>query len=78
MTRHTFHAITSPIRASKPLRFPNTTRSDRHDLKHLPSSHEPHSSVKSTRIPKYNVKRSEPYPNIKSTRIPIYNAKRPF
>ncbi|KAF7808147.1 uncharacterized protein G2W53_040308 [Senna tora] len=28
----------------------------RHDLKHLPSNHEPHSSVKSTRIPKYNVK----------------------
>ncbi|KAF7821587.1 hypothetical protein G2W53_027042 [Senna tora] len=47
MTSHTFHGITSPIVAFNPLGFPNTTRSDR-----------PNSCVKSTRIPKYNVKRS--------------------
>ncbi|KAF7807543.1 uncharacterized protein G2W53_039704 [Senna tora] len=39
----TFHTITSPIRALNPIRFSNTTRSDR---------------IKSTRIPKYNAKRS--------------------
>ncbi|KAF7808122.1 uncharacterized protein G2W53_040283 [Senna tora] len=31
MTWQTFHAITSLIRALKPLGFPNTTRSDRFD-----------------------------------------------
>ncbi|KAF7807371.1 uncharacterized protein G2W53_039532 [Senna tora] len=30
----------------------------RHDLTHLPRDHEPHSSIKSTQIPKYNAKRS--------------------
>ncbi|KAF7821392.1 uncharacterized protein G2W53_026847 [Senna tora] len=58
MTWHTFLAITSPIRALKPLGFPNPTRSDLHDLPHLPWDHEPHSSFKSTRIPKYKAKRS--------------------
>ncbi|KAF7832162.1 uncharacterized protein G2W53_014495 [Senna tora] len=29
MTSPTFHAITSPIRASNPLGIPNTTQSDR-------------------------------------------------
>ncbi|KAF7807542.1 uncharacterized protein G2W53_039703 [Senna tora] len=28
----------------------------RHNLSHLSCDHEPHSSIKSTRIPKYNVK----------------------
>ncbi|KAF7842083.1 uncharacterized protein G2W53_004381 [Senna tora] len=27
-------------------------------MTHLPRDHEPHSSIKSTRIPKYNAKRS--------------------
>ncbi|KAF7808166.1 uncharacterized protein G2W53_040327 [Senna tora] len=58
MTWHTFHAITSPIRALNPLGFLNTTRSDRHVLTHPPSDHEPHSSRKATRIPKYNAERS--------------------
>ncbi|KAF7807353.1 uncharacterized protein G2W53_039514 [Senna tora] len=88
--RLTFHAITSLIRALKPLGFPNTTRSDRHDLTNLPSDHEPHSSFKSTQIPKYNAMQSnvfiqdlkhlscehEPHPRNKTTRIPKYNAKR--
>ncbi|KAF7832017.1 uncharacterized protein G2W53_014350 [Senna tora] len=56
--RSTFHAITSPIRALNPLGFQNTTRSDRHDLTHLPFDRESRSSIKSTRIPKYNAKRS--------------------
>ncbi|KAF7821393.1 uncharacterized protein G2W53_026848 [Senna tora] len=30
----------------------------RHDLTHLPSDHEPHSSIKSTQIRKYNSNRS--------------------
>ncbi|KAF7812420.1 uncharacterized protein G2W53_033396 [Senna tora] len=30
----------------------------RHDFTLLPCDHESHSSIKSTRIPKYNVKRS--------------------
>ncbi|KAF7812576.1 uncharacterized protein G2W53_033552 [Senna tora] len=33
MTSHTFHAIMSPIRASQPLGFPNTTLSDRFNRK---------------------------------------------
>ncbi|KAF7839155.1 uncharacterized protein G2W53_007637 [Senna tora] len=35
-----------------------------------------HSSIKSTRIPKYNAKRSESHSSLKVTRIPKYNAKR--
>ncbi|KAF7841523.1 uncharacterized protein G2W53_003821 [Senna tora] len=31
MTSHSFHAITTPIRALNPLGFANTTRSDRFD-----------------------------------------------
>ncbi|KAF7832919.1 uncharacterized protein G2W53_015252 [Senna tora] len=56
----------------------------------LPRDHEPNSRIKSTRISKYNAKRSnlfihdltnlpydhEPYSSNKSTRIPKYNAKR--
>ncbi|KAF7844454.1 uncharacterized protein G2W53_001359 [Senna tora] len=30
----------------------------RHDLTHLPYDHKPNSSIRSTRIPKYNAKRS--------------------
>ncbi|KAF7821436.1 uncharacterized protein G2W53_026891 [Senna tora] len=48
----------------------------RHDLTHLPDDHEPHSSIKSTRTPKYNAKLSEPHSSIKSTRILKYNVKR--
>ncbi|KAF7808098.1 uncharacterized protein G2W53_040259 [Senna tora] len=63
----------TPIRAINPLGFANTTRSDRsfdiqsrfaiqnvyrHDLTDLPYDHEPGLSMKSTRIPKYNAKRS--------------------
>ncbi|KAF7808148.1 uncharacterized protein G2W53_040309 [Senna tora] len=58
MTWRTFHAITSPIRALSLLGFPNTTQSNRRDLTHLPCDHEPHLSIKSTRIPKYNAKRA--------------------
>ncbi|KAF7812412.1 uncharacterized protein G2W53_033388 [Senna tora] len=58
MTSNTFHAISSPIQALSPLGFPNTTRSDRQDFKHLPLDHESHSSIQSTRISKYNAKRS--------------------
>ncbi|KAF7839129.1 uncharacterized protein G2W53_007611 [Senna tora] len=47
----------------------------RHDLTHLPCYHESHSGIKSTRIPKYNAKRSESHWSIKCTRIPKYNAK---
>ncbi|KAF7807546.1 uncharacterized protein G2W53_039707 [Senna tora] len=54
----TFHVITIPIRELNQLGFPNTTRSDRHDLTHLPCDHEPHLSIKYTRIPKYNAKRA--------------------
>ncbi|KAF7807547.1 uncharacterized protein G2W53_039708 [Senna tora] len=53
----TFHAIRSPVRALNPIGFPNTTGSDRDDMRHLPCNHEPHSSIKSARIPKYNAKR---------------------
>ncbi|KAF7808149.1 uncharacterized protein G2W53_040310 [Senna tora] len=48
----------SPIRPLNPHGLPNTTRSDRHDLIHLASDDETHSSIKSTQIPKYNAKRS--------------------
>ncbi|KAF7808094.1 uncharacterized protein G2W53_040255 [Senna tora] len=54
--RSSFHAIMSPIRAINPIGYPNTRRSDRHDLTDLPCNHETHSSIKSTRIPKYNAK----------------------
>ncbi|KAF7821440.1 uncharacterized protein G2W53_026895 [Senna tora] len=57
MTCHTFHAITSPIPEINPLGFRNTTQSHRHDLTQLPRDDEAHSSIKYTRIPKYNVKR---------------------
>ncbi|KAF7808082.1 uncharacterized protein G2W53_040243 [Senna tora] len=88
MSRHTFHAITSPIRGLNPLGFTKnakqsfsltcpSTRLNRcfissfeidsrfsihnvfqHDLTHIPCNHKSHSSIKSTRIPKYNAKRS--------------------
>ncbi|KAF7832170.1 uncharacterized protein G2W53_014503 [Senna tora] len=48
----------------------------RHHLKHLPCNRKSHSSIKSTRIPKCNAKRSESNSSIKSTRIPYYNARR--
>ncbi|KAF7812418.1 uncharacterized protein G2W53_033394 [Senna tora] len=54
MTSHTFHAIKSLIRDLNPLGFPSTTRSDRT----LPCDHDSPLSIKSTRIPKYNGKRS--------------------
>ncbi|KAF7832924.1 uncharacterized protein G2W53_015257 [Senna tora] len=85
MASHTIHAITCLIRALNPAGFPNTTRSDRHDLTHLPWDHEPNLSIKSTQIPTYNAKRQdfrhlrcdhEPHSRIKSTRTPKYNAKR--
>ncbi|KAF7831953.1 uncharacterized protein G2W53_014286 [Senna tora] len=47
-----------PIRALNTLGFENATRSDRHDFTHLPCDHDSHSNIKSTRIPKYNAKRS--------------------
>ncbi|KAF7802304.1 uncharacterized protein G2W53_041415 [Senna tora] len=34
------------------------TKRRQHDLTHLPCDPEPHSSIKSTRIPKYNAKQS--------------------
>ncbi|KAF7844349.1 uncharacterized protein G2W53_001254 [Senna tora] len=58
MAIHTFHAITSSVGALNPLEFPNTTRRDRHDFTHIPYDHEPYSSIKSTRIRKYNPERS--------------------
>ncbi|KAF7832099.1 uncharacterized protein G2W53_014432 [Senna tora] len=58
MTSHTFQAFTSPIGPSTPFRFSNTSRSDRHQFTQLPYDHESHSTIKSTRLPKYNAKRS--------------------
>ncbi|KAF7808168.1 uncharacterized protein G2W53_040329 [Senna tora] len=88
--RSSFHAITSPIRAINPIGYPNTTRSDRDDLKHLTCDEVSQSSIKSARIPKYSVKRlnvfiqdlkhlsceHEPHPSNKIARTPKYNAKR--
>ncbi|KAF7842018.1 uncharacterized protein G2W53_004316 [Senna tora] len=45
-------------------------------MTHLPCDNEPHSSIKSTQIPKYNANRLEPHWSINSTRIRKYNAKR--
>ncbi|KAF7835290.1 uncharacterized protein G2W53_010149 [Senna tora] len=58
MTSKSFNAMTNPIRALNQLGFPNTTRSDRQDFTLLPIGNEFYSSIKSTRIPKYNAKRS--------------------
>ncbi|KAF7839127.1 uncharacterized protein G2W53_007609 [Senna tora] len=58
----------------------------RHDFTLLPYDYKPHWSIKYTRIPKYNAKRSTSlhtlsmrsrvHSSIKSTRIPKYNVKR--
>ncbi|KAF7832232.1 uncharacterized protein G2W53_014565 [Senna tora] len=85
ITSHAFHAITSPIPALNPLGFQKRTRSERHNFTRLPCNHESHSSIKSTRIPKDNAKRSArldapsmrsrvPF-GIQSTRIFKYNEK---
>ncbi|KAF7832238.1 uncharacterized protein G2W53_014571 [Senna tora] len=58
MTSQTLHAITNPIRPLNPHGFPNTTRINRPDLRNLPCDHESDSAIKSTRIRKYNAKRS--------------------
>ncbi|KAF7839128.1 uncharacterized protein G2W53_007610 [Senna tora] len=76
MASHSVHMITSPIGALNADGFPNTTRSERHDLTYLPCYHESDSGIKSTRIAKYNAKQSESHLSIKSTRIPKYNVKR--
>ncbi|KAF7808078.1 uncharacterized protein G2W53_040239 [Senna tora] len=77
---HTFHAITSPIRALNPLGFQNTTRSTGMNLHTFHEIKSTNSSIKSTQIPKYNPKHipcgHKPHSSTKSTRIPKYNVKR--